>query len=182
MRTLRRIGDTLLWVLASVGVLAGLVWAANAVGWVQPLIVVSGSMSPKIATGDLLFAVPVEARELRVGEVATLPNPQTGRYITHRIVGIEQLGQDYLVTMQGDANGTPDPEPYRVASDDRVWHPVVTVPGAGAVLERVLRPAVIVPAIVALVALIGFTMVPSGRRRAHAHRAGDPIDEPGARA
>lgn len=168
MGAVRRVGDTLLWVLAAFGVLAGAVWVANAVGWVQPLVVVSGSMQPAIATGDLLFAVPVDGDELEVGEVATLPNPQTGRLVTHRVISIEHGVDELRVRMQGDANQVPDPRPYAVDPDEVVWHPVVTVPGAGALLERVMRPSVAVPALIALVALVALTLVPAPRPGRHA--------------
>jgi signal peptidase len=178
VRVVRRFGDTLLWVLAVFGMLAGILWGATAAGWVQPLVVVSGSMSPTISTGDLLFAVPLEPARLRVGDVATLPNPQSGRYVTHRVVEISRDGSDYLVRMQGDANGAADPEPYRVQASARVWHPVVTVPGAGAVFERVLRPVVVVPLLIGLLALVGLTLLPGGERGRH--RAAARMDEGGA--
>src|SRR5215813_6597871 len=58
------------------------------------LIVTGGSMAPRIAAGDAVVIRPLEATELRVGQVVTFQAPQSERYTTHRIVAIEQR---YLV-------------------------------------------------------------------------------------
>ena len=43
MRIIRHLGNVALWVGALLGIVAGGVWAAGQLGWVQPLIVISGS-------------------------------------------------------------------------------------------------------------------------------------------
>ncbi|MCS0500706.1 signal peptidase I [Protaetiibacter mangrovi] len=166
MTTLLRVaGEALVWVLAVVGVLAGGVWIANQAGLVQPLLVVSGSMSPTIRQGDLLFAVRQDVGELEVGEVVTLQDPRVDRLVTHRIVGIDRVGGGVDIRMQGDANGTPDPAPYRVAADARVWHPVLTLPGVGDLVITVSRPVVGIPLVIGLVALVALSVTSGGRRR-----------------
>lgn len=164
MKALHVIASVILWMVAAIGVLCGGLWIANQVGWVQPLIVTSGSMEPTIATGDLLFAVSTPVEQLEVGDVATLAE-DSGRLITHRVVAVEQEGGEYVVQMEGDANGIPDAAPYRIDAGESVWHPVVTVPGAGGVVEAVGRPAVAVPALIALTALIGLTLLPPAKDR-----------------
>ena len=84
------------------------------------LVVTSGSMAPQIAAGDAVVIRPLEATELRVGQVVTFQAPQAQRYTTHRIVAIEQRylvkhpGPDdhpaYFIRTQGDNNRTPDPD------------------------------------------------------------------------
>lgn len=168
MRVVRRIGGILSWVLAAVGVLAGAVWIATTAGLVQPLIVVSGSMNPGIQVGDLLVAVPVAVEEVRVGEIVSLPNPQTGTLVTHRVLDVARNGDGYAITMQGDANEAVDPLPYFVAADASVWHPALTLPGVGVVVDRIARPSVAIPLLVTVAALMLFAALPGGPRRSEA--------------
>lgn len=154
-------GSALLWVLAGIGVLSGALWLGHTLGWVQPLVVVSGSMQPEIRKGDLLIALPVAADELDVGEVTTLTSPTSGTLVTHRIVSTRMDGDQRVIEMAGDANGVTDPVPYVVAEGARVWQPVVTIPGAGDVVLAIARPGVAIPLAVAVLALIALTLLPS---------------------
>ncbi len=165
MPVLRRAGGALLWATAALGVLSGALWFAHALGWVQPLVVVSGSMEPTIRRGDLLLALPVRATDVDVGEVTSLPSPLNGVLVTHRVTAVTGDGATLSITMEGDANGVPDAQPYRVDAASTVWQPQVTVPGAGDVVMVLSRPAVSVPLAVALLALIGLSVVPSSPRR-----------------
>lgn len=170
MRILRSIGGALLWVTAALGALSGVIWAAHALGWVQPLVVVSGSMEPSIRRGDLLFALPVPADDVTVGEVATLPSPSTGVLVTHRVTEVSRDGSVLSIQMEGDANGTPDGQPYPVDADSTVWQPMLTVPQAGIAVSALSRPSVAVPLAVAVLAMIALTLLPPPpRRRAHDH-------------
>jgi signal peptidase len=164
MKAVRMTGSALLWVLAVIGVLSGALWLAHAAGWVQPLVVVSGSMQPDIRKGDLLLALPVAAEELEVGEVATLPGPMGGTLVTHRIVSVQTDGGNRVIEMAGDANGVTDPTPYVVAAASRVWQPAVTIPGAGDVVLALARPGVAIPLAVAVLALIALSLLPSHPR------------------
>lgn len=178
MRVVRRIGGILSWVLAVVGVLAGAVWIATTAGLVQPLIVVSGSMEPRIGVGDLLVAVPVAVEEVRTGEIVSLPNPQTGTLVTHRVLESTRNGDGYAITMQGDANDAVDPLPYLVAADARVWHPALTLPGVGVVVDRIARPSVAIPLLVTVAALMLFAALPGGPRRPESVPASVPEPPP----
>jgi signal peptidase len=153
-------GGVLLWVVAALGALSGALYIAHALGWVQPLVVVSGSMEPDIRRGDLLIAVPVAATDLDVGEVASLQSDVTGRLVTHRVIEVSRAGPDVVVEMEGDANGVPDSAPYRLAADATVWQPVVTVPAVGDVVLALARPTVAIPLAVSVLALIGLSLVP----------------------
>jgi signal peptidase len=169
MKGLRIAGDTLLWVLALLGVLSGALWAANAAGWVQPLVVVSGSMEPEIEKGDLLLATPIDADRLAVGQVVSLHSDVTGKLVTHRVISVVPDGSRFVVELEGDANRTPDPEPYLVPRDATVWHPVLIVPAVGDLATAIARPAVAIPLAVAVLALIAASLVPATPtpRRAH---------------
>jgi signal peptidase len=84
------------------------------------MIVLSGSMTPVIRTGDLIFDDPVtatQAEHLKVGQIISFRSaPGSQMVLTHRIVGIEHLGGTVSYITKGDANGAPDAVP-RPASD-----------------------------------------------------------------
>ncbi|QAY58557.1 signal peptidase I [Microbacterium protaetiae] len=163
-RVLRGVGNLALWLLAVVGVLCGGLWVANVAGVAQPLIVVSGSMTPAFVKGDLLLATPTPATDVAVGEVASLPNPETGVLVSHRITAVRIEGDTVTIEMKGDANRSGDPAPYVVSADDSIWQPVVTIPGAGAFVETLMRPTVAMPLAAGLVGLIGLTLIPKPER------------------
>jgi|SRR6478735_9999770 len=162
-RAIRAIGSAVLWALALVGVASAGLWAANAAGLVQPLIVVSGSMSPGIGTGDLLFATKTPVADVEVGEVITLPSTVTGKLVTHRVIEVAAVAGGSEIRMQGDANAHPDGETYFVAAGTSVWQPVWTIPGAGRVVTTLMRPQVALPGAIGIFALVALTMLPARR-------------------
>jgi signal peptidase len=160
MRALRLLGNAILWLVAVVGVLSMLVWGATRLGYIKPLVVISGSMEPKIMTGDLLVDVPHKTAHAHVGEVASIPSAVTGKVISHRIVAIEQAADGtWHVNLKGDANESADAETYAVG--DTVWQPALTVPGGGYAVTKLTERGVVVPLGIALLALIGIVLVPS---------------------
>ena len=175
MKVLRRSGGVLLWVVAVFGALSGALFLAHLAGWVQPLVVVSGSMQPDIRKGDLLIAVPVPVADVDVGEVASLRSPSSGNLVTHRVTAIDRDGSAYLIRMEGDANKVEDPDPYRVEAGTTVLHPVVTVPAAGNLVLLLARPAVSIPLAIAVLALIALSLVtprPPARHMAAVEESG----------
>lgn len=187
MQIIRRIALALLWTLAGVGVLCGVVWGASALGVLKPLIVISGSMEPEIMTGDLLIDVPVDTSTLTAGDVASLPSTVTHDLVTHRIQTIEQQpdGQ-WQVTMKGDNNAAADSAPYIVG--DRSLVPRVQLGGWGTAIQRMTQPAVAIPFIVGLLALLGIVLFfpappqAPARPRRGARTRGDGPDAPTASA
>jgi len=167
VNVLRRTGGALLWVVAAFGALSGALFVAHLAGWVQPLIVVSGSMQPGIDRGDLLIALPVDAAEVDVGEVATLPSPTTGTLVTHRVTSVTHDGAELVIRMAGDANQVGDPHPYRVDGDGTVLQPALTIPMVGNAMLTLARPAVAIPLAIATLALIALSLVPAGRPARH---------------
>lgn len=174
MRVLRSIGNATLWLLAVVGVLSGTLWAAGQLGFVQPIVVASGSMSPDLMPGDLLLARRLPAAEIQPGDVLTLDSPRTENFVTHRVTEVTRVG-DYLeVTMKGDANSMPDSEVYRVPTSDDVWHPMASIPGLGAISIQMTQSPLAIPALVSLLALVGFAAIPPKRgRHERVRRLGD---------
>ncbi|WP_067501717.1 signal peptidase I [Actinoplanes sp. TFC3] len=90
-------------------------------------VVMSGSMAPALRPGDVVVAVPVDARTLRPGQIIVFRDPAAaGRLVVHRFIRYAPSGA--LIT-KGDANtaedGTPVPR-SAVAGLARV-----RIPGAG---------------------------------------------------
>lgn len=163
MRLIRLLGNTALWIGALLGVLAGAAWGAGQLGIMQPLIVISGSMEPGIMTGDLLIDRPVPTSDIEVGDVVSIQSALTGKLVTHRVISIEQRDGAWEVQMHGDANAEPDLETYIVG--DEVLTPVVQVPMAGKVVSKMMEPAVAFPVLVALIALLGVSILDEEPRR-----------------
>lgn len=173
MRALKFAGNAVLWVVAALGLVSLLVWGATQLGYVKPLVVISGSMEPGIMTGDLLIDVARPTAQVQVGEVASLDSDVTGNLVSHRVVGIEPAGDgQWSVRMKGDANASEDGGPYLVG--DRVWQPWLQIHGGGFVVTTLTRPSVALPLGVALVCLLSLSLLPA----APARRAGDPTRTP----
>jgi len=110
----------------------------------QVLIVVSGSMSPVIHTGDLIIDDTVtgqQARYLHVGQVISFrAAPGSTDVITHRIIGrrITRGAVNYIT--KGDANNSPDAV-LRPASDViGVFR--ISIRGGGYIVNALHHPAV----------------------------------------
>lgn len=96
-----------------------------ALGW-SPVAVTSGSMAPRIASGDIVIVTPFEGQKLVPGTVIVFENAATQGRVTHRIVDIDGNG-DYIT--RGDANVSNDSTP--VASEHIVGVGRLLVPMVG---------------------------------------------------
>jgi signal peptidase len=96
----------------------------------QALVVRSGSMSPTIPTGSLVFYRSRPAAKVRIGDVIVFTRPgQAGERVTHRVyeVGTSPSGR-YFVT-KGDANAVPDD--WQVPAVGTGWVAAFHVPYVG---------------------------------------------------
>jgi signal peptidase I len=83
-------------------------FAPYLIGW-QAAAIVSGSMMPGMAPGDVAVAAPVAPDRLRPGQVILFTDPaRTDRTLTHRLVSRQHDG---TFTTKGDANASADPTP-----------------------------------------------------------------------
>lgn len=106
----------------------------RAVG-ITPLVDYSGSMAPAIGSGDVVLARGATAAELKPGQIASIPDPISGRLITHRVVSAARRGARVVVVTHGDANdGT---ERWVLRADAPVGRAVGHVPVPGDLLLRV---------------------------------------------
>ena len=96
----------------------------------QALIVRSGSMSPTIPTGSIVFYRKIAATKVKVGDVIVFDKPgEASEKVTHRVyqIGHSATGEYYIT--KGDANGTPDD--WRVPAVGTGWISVFHVPSVG---------------------------------------------------
>jgi signal peptidase len=74
----------------------------------MPMVVLSGSMEPRLVPGDVVIADHTDPHALRSGTVIVFREPGDGRLVVHRLVRIASSGE--LVT-KGDANPSEDSTP-----------------------------------------------------------------------
>jgi signal peptidase len=106
------------------------------------MIVLSGSMSPVIRTGDLIIDNPVtaaQAERLKVGQIVSFREAPGSQTIdTHRIAGIEHSGGTVSYITKGDANNAPDTAPR--PSSDVIGVFSTAIPRGGYLLNALHKP------------------------------------------
>lgn len=101
-----RIGDVILILLV---IIALIIVIPNIFG-IKTLTVLSGSMNPNIPTGSIVFVVPTDAEDIRVGDAISYVFNEAGEVVTHRVIGISEEDTLYFA-VKGDANPNPDANP-----------------------------------------------------------------------
>jgi signal peptidase len=140
-RWARRVGSAVSGLVAgalTVAVVAVLVvpWASGG----RSFTVMSGSMEPTVATGDVVIDRGIAAGDARVGDIITFPDPGGGdRLLTHRVRSIAPGPAGTLrITTQGDANNTP--ERWSMPRRGHLGRVVLRVPKAGRALAYTRTP------------------------------------------
>lgn len=96
----------------------------------QALVVRSGSMSPTIPTGSIVFYTKRAAAKVKVGDVIVFDKPgAAGERVTHRVVAIKQSATGPYFMTKGDANGAPDD--WQVPAVGTGWVAAFHVPAVG---------------------------------------------------
>ena len=149
-------------------------------GRYRTLTVLSGSMRPAFAAGDLLVVTPEPIRRLRLGDVIAYAIPVGDRHVeTHRVVGLRWRDGEPIVRTKGDANAQPDPWTAQLHGAT-AWRPALVVPMAGRLIVWLRRPLVhtvlqlVVPPLFVLFGLFSIWSragVPRRRRFLHVGRA-----------
>jgi signal peptidase I len=121
---------------ATIGLLAGsivalvMAYAGLMVAGYKPVAVYSGSMKPAIGVGALAVDRPIDAKEVRVGDVITFSDPYVkGRLVTHRVVGIIHTPRGQVFRTKGDAN--PSRDPWTIQLTGQVGRVAFDVPFVG---------------------------------------------------
>ena len=122
------------WVIVAAATVVALGLLAVSVGPrflpYQALVVRSGSMSPTIPTGSIVFYHKVTAAKVKVGNIIVFDKPgQQNEKVTHRVFKISNGPTGRFFTTKGDANGTPDD--WQVPAVGTGWVASFHIPGIG---------------------------------------------------
>ena len=130
----RRIADLAFGVFIAVVTLALVATVGFIVQGGRGLVVMSGSMSPVIDTGDVAVTRTVEAGTVEVGDIITFADPsRKNELVTHRVVKIEHKEGKLAFTTKGDANT--GKEEWMIPSEGAVGEYVFRLPKAGYVMR-----------------------------------------------
>lgn len=127
----------LTWALAAVFTIAVVGLLAINVGPrllpYQALVVRSGSMSPTIPTGSVVFYRKVDSSQVKVGDVIVFDAPgHDGLRVTHRVHAIRTGPTGRYFITKGDANAAPDD--WHVPAVGTGWVATAHVPEIGYLL------------------------------------------------
>ena len=86
------------------------------------MVVQSGSMQPRIATGSLVVTKPAD--NYQVGQIITFRYGRAS--ITHRINEIKTVNNDFIYITKGDANKASDKNEVR--PDDIIGRVILAIP------------------------------------------------------
>lgn len=79
-------------------------------GWYRPVTVLSGSMRPAFAPGDMIVVTPEPVNEVRVGQVISYRIPVGDHHVqSHRVIAVLRRKGLVAVRTKGDANAAADP-------------------------------------------------------------------------
>lgn len=79
-------------------------------GLYRPVTVLSGSMRPAFAPGDMVVVTPEPVSAVRVGQVISYRIPVGDHHVqSHRVIAVVRRDGHVAVRTKGDANATPDP-------------------------------------------------------------------------
>lgn len=154
--------DGVMTVLAVLGVICiGATVAAFTLN-ISLIMFKTGSMSPTIPTGSLAVVREIPAADIRIGDVTTVPRGDGLLPVTHRVVSSTPVGGGvYSITMKGDANDSPDAQPYEVTEVRKVlWH----APGLAFVVSTVSQPTYMAGITVAASLLVVWAFWPRSTR------------------
>jgi signal peptidase len=151
LRTLA--ANTVTALLVVLALIAITITLAPFVGW-RVDTVLSGSMEPAIATGDMVIIGPVSADNVHVGDVIAFSDGSNN--ICHRVLSIE-AGPPVRFVTKGDANGTLDPHP--VTADNVKGKIVLSIPKAGYITHFIKTPlGLFMTILLPLLILIGWEL------------------------
>lgn len=127
LRTLYHIGSYLFLIALAAGALAVLGASFPQQTGYRLLAVESGSMTPAIPVGAVIFIRLAE--QYREGDIITYQRPGEKLPTTHRIVALRAEEGVLVYDVRGDANNANDPRP--VAASDVLGKVVLSVPYLG---------------------------------------------------
>lgn len=152
----------------SIGILIFCLFLPFVMGYVKPLIVLSGSMTPMMLPGDMVIIHPSDPNALNVGDVMAFNDPQDrpNTIITHRI---KSINPDGSFETKGDANNAPDI--YPVLKSKAIGKVLFVIPLAGYLPglmrdKRVFVTLILIPTIILLIGEIKMAILQSNPSKA----------------
>jgi signal peptidase len=141
---LRRVGSLVLSLLMLIS-LAGFLFLAvgpHVLGY-RTSTMLTGSMDPGIAPGDVVVTAPRPAQDVQVGDVISYQIPiEDHRVETHRVTEVDRAADGTLsIRTKGDANANVDPW-TAVLAEDTVWEVQAVVPELGNVIRAMRSPVI----------------------------------------
>lgn len=154
--------DGLLTILAAFGVVCIVATITAFALNISLIMFKTGSMSPTIPTGSLAVVRQIPAADIRVGDVTTVSRGEGLLPVTHRVVSVTPIGGgSFSIEMQGDANDSPDAQPYVVTEVKKVlWH----APGLAYVVSAISQPKYMAGITVAASLLVVWAFWPRKQR------------------
>lgn len=152
--------ESVLTILAVLGGLCIAAMIAAAVFNITFVVFRSGSMEPGYPVGALAAVSEVPASSLKPGDVATVSRTPASTPITHRVVSVTPdpaLAGHTILVLKGDANRSPDPVEYRVATARQM---LFVVPGLGSWVMDLRSPVVLGSSTVLVAALVAWSFWP----------------------
>jgi signal peptidase I len=130
----------LLWAVAGFVVGLLVVVHGSALFGYRSLVVLSGSMAPTLATGDLVIEKVVRARDLQPGDIVSFRDPDDlDEIVTHRLLSTSVEGAEVVAVTKGDANT--GVENWSIGAAGRMGRVVVRVPYLGYTFGWMQGPA-----------------------------------------
>ena len=93
--------------------------------------ILTGSMEPSAHPGDLYLTRLVSASTLEVGDIIAINNQITGTYYSHRIAELREMNGAIRIITKGDANESPDRDPFMVSPVSEVSKSIKIIPYIG---------------------------------------------------
>ena len=170
----RQLVNGAVWAVVAAAVALILAVALPLAFGARPHTVLTGSMEPSIAAGDVVINARISPLDARIGDVVTFRDPEDqSRLITHRVQRIRRSGSHLWFITQGDANNTT--ERWRIAADGELGRVAYAIPWIGHVAVLAHTPwGLALLLVVPLLLLAGDEL-----RRIWSPREGRTIGEPG---
>lgn len=129
-------------------------------GGLFPMIVLTDSMYPEIASGDLIICHTIDAEDVQVGDVISFYDPMGNgtSVVTHRVLEVKtENGEPSFIT-KGDNNNVEDQVP--VEAGDVIGSYRSRIPGAGNIaMFMQTTPGLILCCVCPLILMVGWDML-----------------------
>jgi signal peptidase len=103
--------------------------------------VLSGSMTPTMPAGSVVFSTPEPRWRVAPGQVITFKAPVGSHWTeTHRVIEVVSGGAEPVVRTRGDGNDAPDPWLARLNGAGPLWRARFAVPKLGYLIHALRQP------------------------------------------